>query len=88
MRTRREWQRHSPRHLLTIYKRMNHPYQELEAESRWKVIEEGINELEDNQDITVTTKQAYVVGYLLKKIIESEKQTDTQPEATKRPSET
>ena len=53
---------------------MNHPYQDLEADPRWKIIEDGINELEENQDLSVTTGSAYVVGYLLKKIIESEQE--------------
>lgn len=51
---------------------MNHPYQDFETDPRWKVIQKGINELEENQDISVTTAPYYVVGYLMRKIIESE----------------
>jgi hypothetical protein len=47
---------------------MNHPYKELEEHPLWNVLKEGIEELEENNDISMTAHPSYVVGYLLKKL--------------------
>lgn len=48
-------------------------YKEFKQTSLWKIIEKSLAELIDNQDIEITTRSEYVIGYLCKKIAESEK---------------
>lgn len=43
---------------------MSHPYFDFEETLLWKVINKGIEDLTDNQDITETTRREYIVGYL------------------------
>lgn len=52
--------------------RFNHPYIEFEDTPLWNAIDEAIDDLVENQDLTETTHRSYVVGYLCKKIHELE----------------
>jgi len=52
-------------------KKFTHPYIEFEKTLIWKIVEKSINELSINQDIDLTTKKEYVVGYLTKSIVEN-----------------
>lgn len=36
----------------------------------WSIVKDGLNDLIDNQDIEIATKEEYVVGYLYKMISE------------------
>lgn len=53
------------------YGKVTHPYQKFENKQLWLVIDEAINDLVENRDITETTHRSYIVGYLCKKIDES-----------------
>lgn len=41
-----------------------HSYTELENTQLWKVIEESLNDLIENQDIELTTRKENVIGYI------------------------
>jgi hypothetical protein len=41
-----------------------HPYSKFEDTELWSVIEKTLNELEQNQDIQITTGKEYVIGFL------------------------
>jgi hypothetical protein len=45
---------------------MNHPYTEFESHPLWSVVDSELSELEENQDIQITTAREYVVGSLVK----------------------
>ena len=57
---------------------MTHPYQDLESLPVWKLLSEGLKELEENLDLSITTDSRYVVGYLLRKTT-SNKNDDSIP---------
>jgi hypothetical protein len=48
---------------------MNHPYQKLESLPIWNVVSDALSDLVENQDISITTNDKYVIGYLLSKIV-------------------
>ncbi len=48
---------------------MDHPYKELEGSELWKTIEDSLKLLQENDDIEITTKPEYVIGYLCKSLI-------------------
>lgn len=48
---------------------MNHPYQKLESHPLWSVVSDALSDLAENQDISITTNDNYVIGYLLSKIV-------------------
>ncbi len=48
----------------------NSPYEEYENSQLWNVIKKSLDDLVDNQDIVITTKKDYVIGYICKKISE------------------
>jgi hypothetical protein len=50
---------------------MSRPYQEYETAPAWKVIDEGISALVANQDLMETTQRNYIVGYLVKQLVET-----------------
>ncbi|WP_176522503.1 MULTISPECIES: hypothetical protein [unclassified Bacillus (in: firmicutes)] len=50
---------------------MSHPYEKFENTPLWKVINQGINDLVENNDIEESTKREYIVGYLCKLITKS-----------------
>ncbi|MCB0741604.1 MAG: hypothetical protein R2796_06260 [Chitinophagaceae bacterium] len=47
---------------------IKHPYQEYEKSNLWELISKAIDDLVKNQDIELTTRKEYVVGYLCKAI--------------------
>jgi hypothetical protein len=51
-------------------KEMNHPYCKYEAGLAWKIVDEAIADLVANQDIRETTPRQYIVGYLVKALVE------------------
>lgn len=50
---------------------MNHPYQKFATTIAWKVIDESVSDLVANNDIKEMTPRPYVVGYIVKRLIES-----------------
>ena len=48
---------------------MNHPYSKFENTALWKTIDDTLSELEQNQDVQITTAREYVVGYLCKQLV-------------------
>ncbi|MEJ2218739.1 MAG: hypothetical protein P8099_19300 [Gemmatimonadota bacterium] len=54
------------------------PYRQYESSPVWTVVEEAIRDLEDNQDIEVTTSHHYVIGYLCEQIIRLYDEDGTQ----------
>jgi hypothetical protein len=49
---------------------MKHPYSALEQHPLWQVIKTGFEDLVANGDLTITTSESNVIGYLLAKIVE------------------
>ncbi len=49
---------------------MKHPYQKFENTKLWQVIEKAISDLEENQDLKLTTLKEYVVGYICNQLTE------------------
>ena len=48
----------------------SHPYRQYETTLAWKIIEEAVSDLVANQDISETTDRSYIVGYLVKRLVE------------------
>lgn len=46
----------------------NSPYKESEQTELWRIISQSIDDLEENQDINITTNKEYVIGYICKMI--------------------
>ena len=55
---------------------MTHPYKDLENHPNWKILKDGIIALEENEDLALKTNTDYVVGYLLRKLIEKDDSHD------------
>lgn len=51
---------------------MAHPNEIFEGTPLWCVVNKGINDLVENNDIEETTQREYIVGYLCKLINELE----------------
>lgn len=51
---------------------MAHPYEIFEETPLWDIINKGINDLVENNDIEETTQREYIVGYLCELIYELE----------------
>ena len=49
---------------------MPHPYAHFEGTAIWEAITAAIADLEENQDIELTTVREYVIGYLCKQLAE------------------
>jgi hypothetical protein len=49
-----------------------HPYYEFEETAIWKVVDDGISELVANQDINERTLRRYIVGYLIKCMVDAD----------------
>lgn len=49
-------------------KGIKHPYKEYEQTQLWELINKAIDDLVKNQDIELTTKKEYIIGYLCKTI--------------------
>jgi hypothetical protein len=50
------------------------PYESLKGEPAWKVIDEGLLDLEENGDLLMQTPLRYATGYLVKKLKEKLKE--------------
>ena len=50
----------------------SHPYKKFENTPLWAVINNGIDDLVENNDIEESTQRDYIVGYLCKLISELE----------------
>jgi hypothetical protein len=46
------------------------PYREFMSHPAWKVLDKALGELEANDDVEVTTASRYVVGFLIKSLVE------------------
>lgn len=49
-------------------KKIAHPYTEYQQTQLWELIEKAVNDLVKNQDIELTTRKEYIIGYLCKSI--------------------
>ena len=47
---------------------MKHPYQKFENTKLWQIVEKAILDLEENQDLKLTERKEYVVGYICKEL--------------------
>jgi hypothetical protein len=47
---------------------MDHPYRDFENTPAWKAIATAIAELENNQDLHLTTHRIYVIGHLCQQL--------------------
>ena len=47
------------------------PYDKYKKSRIWKNIKKSIKDLESNQDVTITTLNDYVVGYLTKRLCDN-----------------
>lgn len=59
-------------------------YSKYKTSKYWKLIESELKALEENQDLSITTDQEYVVGSLVKKIVESDSTYKTTPTADRK----
>jgi hypothetical protein len=59
---------------------MNHPYKDLESHPLWKPIAEALSELESNQDLKITTRPEYVIGFLIRKALAETSATNSKRE--------
>ncbi len=50
-----------------------HPYMEYEESSLWPLVEKGISDLVNNQDLIEKEDRNYIVGYLCKVVSEGQK---------------
>ena len=48
----------------------NYPYHQYETTLAWKIINQAVSDLVENQDIQETTARVYIVGYLVKRLVE------------------
>lgn len=54
-----------------------HPYTKYENTEIWRIVEKSIHDLIENQDIEITTKIDYVIGYITQQVMkEIEKEND------------
>lgn len=47
------------------------PYKDYMDATAWKVIESALADLVENKDIVITTHQDYVIGYLVKALVDN-----------------
>jgi hypothetical protein len=45
-----------------------HPYTEFENTPLWRVIKKAVRDLEKNQDLNLTARPEYIVGYICKQL--------------------
>ncbi len=50
---------------------IKHPYKDFEKTKIWELIDKSIDDLIKNQDIELTTRKEYVIGYISKIIIQN-----------------
>ncbi len=49
-------------------KTSSHPYSQYEKTKEWALVKKALLALEKNQDIILTTKQEYIIGFLTEQI--------------------
>ena len=49
-----------------------HPYKHLEGRTEWKVLDRAISDLAKNGDLQELTPRRYILGYLVKRLLEHE----------------
>ena len=49
-------------------KEIKHPYKEYQQTQLWDLVDKAIDHLVKNQDIELTTRKEYIIGYLCKTI--------------------
>lgn len=49
-----------------------HPYTEYESTQLWQILDQGITDLVENNDLKETTSRVYIVGYLCKLLTENQ----------------
>ena len=59
---------HKPLPLPKVEKR-EHPYKAYEGSNVWQAVRKAINDLEKNNDITLTTERSLVIGYISKILV-------------------
>jgi hypothetical protein len=59
-----------------------HPYVKYETDPLWPLIEKGIGDLVDNQDLIEQEDRSYIVGYLCK-VISSGQKTAKKPSSAR-----
>ncbi|MGE6369886.1 hypothetical protein ACQKDB_12230 [Planococcus kocurii] len=59
---------------------MSHPYIKFEHTELWGKVNQIIDDLIENQDIEVTTKKEYVVGYICENLIDMPEQNNNLQE--------
>lgn len=64
---------------------MDHPYHAFENTPTWTAIATAIAELENNEDIHLTTDRAYVIGYLCQQIATALAPTGIHPSGNDQP---
>ena len=50
---------------------MTHPYENYKGNELWQVIERALDDLIKNQDIVLQTRDDYVIGFIVKSIVNS-----------------
>jgi hypothetical protein len=47
---------------------MKHPYAKFEKTAMWNTVEKALAELETNNDLKITTKPEYVIGFICQQL--------------------
>ena len=55
---------------------MTQPYDKYKTSSEWTIVEKAIRNLMDNNDLELTTKEEYVVGYISKQLVDNKAEID------------
>jgi hypothetical protein len=48
------------------------PYDKYKSTEEWRIIHKSVQELMDNNDIKLLTPNDYVIGYIVKQLVEKE----------------
>ena len=51
------------------------PYDKYKSTEEWRIIHQSLQELVDNDDIKLLTPNDYVIGYIVKQLVENENTT-------------
>ncbi|MBF0548820.1 MAG: hypothetical protein HQM08_30645 [Candidatus Riflebacteria bacterium] len=50
---------------------IKHPYESLQEHPLWQVVDKCINDLSKNKDLSEMTRREYIVGYIVKELLNS-----------------
>lgn len=50
---------------------MQSPYENYKKSNVWNIIKKALKDLEENKDIEITTRDEYIIGYIVKSLIEN-----------------